>query len=303
VPVRVVTVPTLVLSRDDRVLNGLQTSDFRILDNGRRQTVTLDTTSTPFSLVLAIQTNRDVRNYLSFISKTGAMVDDMLVGESGEAAVITYAGEVDLIKDFAEGDCRTAFKKISPWGERSRAIDAGLRAVAELARRPATRSRVLLFVGQGLDRGSTFSFDYLRKKAEQANITVFALTLPVSGKTLVRDSFRLHKITGAPRGGFKLGLDFNYGRVLSALKTRASSAVGIDPFSRLTAATGGTEIHFGEQRELEDALTAIGFELRSLYALSYHPGSAEPGYHAIKVEVRVQGAKAFSRPGYWRTAD
>ena len=40
-----------------------------------------------------------------------------------------------------------------------------------------------------------------------------------------------------------------------------------------------------------------------MYLLSYYAGSAEPGYHALKVEVDVPGAKVYSRPGYWLGQD
>jgi hypothetical protein len=75
---------------------------------------------------------------------------------------------------------------------------------------------------------------------------------------------------------------------------------GADPFSVLTAATGGTQVHIRKQREFEDAISAIGEELRSAYQLSFSPASSEPGYHVINVEVNVPYVTLFSRPGYWQ---
>jgi hypothetical protein len=37
--------------------------------------------------------------------------------------------------------------------------------------------------------------------------------------------------------------------------------------------------------------------------LSYRPSAGENGYHTINIEVDVPGAKAYSRPGYWWTAE
>jgi hypothetical protein len=54
---------------------------------------------------------------------------------------------------------------------------------------------------------------------------------------------------------------------------------------------------------LEDAIAAIGVELRSAYLLSYYPDSSESSYHTVKIEVDARGAKAFSRPGYWLSAN
>jgi len=42
-------------------------------------------------------------------------------------------------------------------------------------------------------------------------------------------------------------------------------AANADVFSVLTAATGGTQLHFRKQNQLEDAIAIVGVELRSSY--------------------------------------
>ena len=129
VPVRLVTVPALVFSKEGRLIPGLQRTDFRVFDNGRLQKVTLDTALTPVSIVLAIQMNQDVRRYAPFIAKAGSVVEALLAGESGEAAVITYSDDVATVKPFDTGDVQSALRKISANGKRARTIDAGVRAI------------------------------------------------------------------------------------------------------------------------------------------------------------------------------
>ena len=175
VPVRLVTLPTLVFSRDSRILPGLQMADFRVLDNGRPQTVTLNTTATPASIALAIQVSRDVRQYVPFIAKAGSAIDALLVGESGEAAVVTYGSEVTVAKPFEAGDVQSALRTISASGTPAHMIDAGMRAVTLLARRPSSRTRVLLFIGQPMDSGSEATLASLRDQAEKENVAVYAL--------------------------------------------------------------------------------------------------------------------------------
>ena len=53
----------------------------------------------------------------------------------------------------------------------------------------------------------------------------------------------------------------------------------------------------------KDALSAVGVQLRSSYLATWSPSSVEPGYHAIRIEVDVEGAKTYSRPGYWLAAE
>jgi hypothetical protein len=176
-------------------------------------------------------------------------------------------------------------------------IDAGLRAVALLAERPASRTRVLLFIGQPMDSGSESTLASLQEFAERENVTVFALALPLFGKAFVSDTFSLQNVSKVEGNGFRAGADL--GKLVAALSRTAGAAADTDPFSALTAATGGMQLHFRTQRQLEDGLGALGFHLRSAYLLSFSPPSGEPAYHTLKVEVNVPGAKVFSRPGYW----
>src|ERR1051325_5703960 len=191
VPVRLVNLPTLVLSKENRLLLNLQPADFHVLDNGRTQTVVVDSSSAPVSIAIAIQVNQDVREYVPFIAKAGSVVEALLVGEAGDAAIVTYGDEVTVVKAFDSGDAQTALKAIAATGRAAKMIDAGIRATTLLAERPRSRARVLLFIGQPIDSGSESALASLREDAEKENIAVFALTLPVLGKSFVSDTFSI----------------------------------------------------------------------------------------------------------------
>ena len=167
VPIRLVTLPTLVFSKHGRLITGLQSGNFRVFDNGRLQRVTLDSASAPASVVLAIQANQDVRTYVPFIARAGSVIDALLTGESGETAVITYGDEVTVVKPFATGDVQSTLQNLAADGARARMIDAGLRAVSLLRERPGSRARVLLFIGQPMDIGSESPLPALKEQAEQ----------------------------------------------------------------------------------------------------------------------------------------
>jgi VWFA-related protein len=253
VPVRLVAVPTLVYSHDNKLIPGLKKADFRILDNGVPQKVDLDTDDAPVSVVIAVQTNRDVRESVPFIAKVGSVMDAHLVGETGRAAVIAYNRDIKVLKAFGSGDVRWAFRAVRAGGMEARAIDAGMEAIAMLKERPRTQARVLLFIGQAMDRGSHAGWAELEQEADRENVAIYGLI---------------------------------------------SSDAKADPLSPLIAATGGTELHFHRQPDLENAIGALGVELRSAYLLSYYPSSADAGKHTISVEVSVPGAKTRARPGY-----
>src|SRR6202007_422455 len=116
VPVHLVTVPTLVFVNNDHLVPGLEVKDFRVFDNGQRQNAALDTIDSPVTVAIAIQVNQDVREYVPFISKVGSAFETLLVGESGEAAIITYADEVSIVKPFDRSDLASALRGIRPAG-------------------------------------------------------------------------------------------------------------------------------------------------------------------------------------------
>ncbi len=301
VPVRLVTAPTLVFSSDDRLVFGLGSQDFQVFDNGLAQKANVDTELPRISVALAVEANQDVRAYTRFISKVGSAVDALLVGERGEGAVLQYGEEVKVLKPFGEaGDVQTALRKLAGAGRKARSVDAGMRAIAMLKERSERRNRVLIFVGQPVESGSESKLAELREEAERNNVVVFALALPVAGREFVSDTFTLEGLSSrSDRGGFRAGMDL--GRLAPVLRRNAAVAAATDPFTVLTSATGGTQYHFRAQRELENGISLIGVELRSAYLVSYSPAPGSPGYHTIKVEVGVPGAKVFSRPGYWLT--
>ncbi len=127
-------------------------------------------------------------------------------------------------------------------------------------------------------------------------MTVYALALPQFGKAFVSDTF---SVQGLPqeKGGFETGVDL--GKLISGLGKNGKVEARTDPFSLLTTATGGTQLHLRKPKQFEDAIAAIGLELRSIYLLSYSPSSSETGYHTISIDVNVPGAKVYTRPGYW----
>lgn len=302
VPVRLVTVPTLVFSDDDRLIPDLEVSNFRVFDNGQRQSIRLDTPDSSVTVAIAIQVNQDVRAYLPFISKVGSVFETLLLGESGEAAVITYADDVSIRKPFDAGDLLSTMRGLRASGRDAHMLDAAWRSMTLMRQRPASRARYLILIGQPLDSGSETKLTALQDEAETNNVSVFAITLPQAGKSFVSDNFSLQgPASAAERGGFKASV--NLGKLISVLSHTADSAAGTDPFSALTAATGGAQFHVRKQNELEQVISAIGVDARSAYQLSYSPTTREAGRHTIKVEVDVPNARVLSRPGYFRSGN
>ena len=271
-------------------------------DNGKLQKPIIDDVLTPFSVAIAIQVTQDVRDYITYISRTGSTFEALLMGQTGEAAVLTYGDDVKILKPFDQGDVTSSLAGLRALDKNARMIDAGIRGVALLKDRPPSRARILILIGQPIDNGSTYLLETLKQRLEAANVTVYTLTLPQVGKAFVSDNFTLEGPSSVvERGGFKASVDL--GKLISVLRDKANAEAQTDPFSLLANSTGGTQLFSRAQREFENAIASIGFQFRSAYQLSYTPTSTKPGYHVIRIEVDVPGATVLSRPGYWRAAE
>jgi VWFA-related protein len=297
VPVRLVSVRTLVVSTQGKYISGLAASDFRLTDNGHPQNFKFDTDSLPVSIAVAVQMDQDVREYVPFIANVGNLLDNSLAAATGESALVKYNDEVAVAKPFGAEGLHAALRNISPSGHGAHMIDAGLRAISLLKERTGARSRVLLFIGQPIDDGSSAKLDVLEAQAERENVQVYALTLPLIGKSFVSDSFALRGFGSQwYKGGYQASVELT--KAVPALRRAAHVGARTDPFSLLTVATGGLQIHFRKQNQLENAIIAMGDALRSRYLLSYTPDPDNIGYHKIAVQVRVPAATVYARPGY-----
>ena len=295
VPVRLVTVPVLVLDTSGRAVGGLAPKDFRVYDEGHAQSFRLNRDAPALSIAIAVQTSQGVRQYLPEIQKTAALLENSLAAETGETAILSYGNEVTVLKPFGSGGVSSAFAKLTPGGEKACLSDAGMEAVRLVAERPPSRSRILLLIGQPVDVGSKVKLDTLWQAADRLNVTVYGIAVPIYGKSFVSDTFSFSKPTG---GGVSASVELT--KLLPALKHRTAAKERHDPLSILTSQTGGIETRFRKQKELEDGIIGMGTVLRSSYVLSYSPDSQALGYHKVSVSVDVPEAQVHARPGYQR---
>jgi VWFA-related protein len=306
VPSRLVMAPATVLTKDGRFIHGLELKHFRVYDNGRLQKAQLDSESQMVSIVIAVQTNAAVREYVPEINRVASVVETLLMGEEGEAAVLSFNNEVRVVQPFtsASEPLDKAIRALSPAFEKSRAIDAILRGIELLKARPVQRRRVLLLVTQSSDAGSSGTLREALLEAELHEIRVYALLIPRVGKALVHDTLSIVNPDslshhGRPGGLGGIAGNLELSKLVPEIYRGRKTASGQDAITVLTSYTGGRKVPFRNLRELESALTAVGEELHSGYILSYRPDRDDPGYHRIRVEVARREVVVHTRPGYY----
>ena len=184
-----VILPTSVLTKDGRVVEGLERDDFRVYDNGRMQTARLDIEFHPLSVVIAVETSLEVREYLPHVRRVASALETWLIGQGGEAAVIEFNDEIRVSQSFTSENepLDKALHGLSASSAKSRTIDAVLRSIELLRGRPPNRRRILLLIAQSGDTGSSATLREALAETERNDVRVFALVMPRLGKVLVSE--------------------------------------------------------------------------------------------------------------------
>lgn len=319
--VNVVLVPTTVTDNKNRTVNGLKPQDFELFDNDKKQVISRDVAFLPLSMVVCIQRGNNIEVMLPKIQKMGNVMHDMLIGQDGEAAILTFDHRIELLQDFTQDadKINEAVKKIRPGSQSSRLNDAVQTAVRMLKNK-RDRRKVVLLISETMDRSSEAKVKEVATELQLFNVDVFTLNInrlvtrltekpqiprpdpfPAGARPLPGMASPDPQTTAQIYGTPGYGVDFV--PVIEEIFTAAKAIFIKNPAEVYTKFTGGREYGFTTERGLEDAIAAIGSEIRSQYLLSYSPNNKlEGGFHRIQVRVNRPQLKVRTRPGYWMAA-
>ncbi len=268
VQTKLVEAPVSVTSPDGRFVEGLTARDFRVLDDGVERHITADVFdggAARISLVIAIQTSAVPALALETIRRIGGMIQPLVIGRRGEAAVVTFDSEIAWVRDFTGNP--VAIRQAVENVEKGSPLEAHLYdAVAAAADRLRDRDgrKVLLLISDDRDRGSSAKLDDAVDAVERAGIEVFAA---------------------------------HYAPNVSAW---GSKPKGPDAIRALTEATGGRDYPFMKEGGIEKAIEDFGVEIHSQYILSFPQGADSAGRHQIVVAAPNRGGVRLRwRQAYW----
>lgn len=271
-----------------RPVDGLEPEDFELLDNGKPRPFDTEERVQPIALVIVVQASLNAAAMLERVNRIGSMVEPLLIGRRGTAAVIRFANDPELVLPFTNNPARLtqALAGLRPRGAQRRQLDAVAEALRLLKGRPDHR-RVILLVSERRDMGSRRPLDEIASEAQRDNVAIYSLTFsPTLGELTAKPG------RAAPPSGLNLAALF---KLLKQMGEKDSSGV-------LSQSTGGRPLGFLKQETLEEAITAIGEELHSQYLLSFVPSAADSGrFHTLTVRMRRRtGVLVRARLAYWR---
>jgi len=292
--VPLVLVPVSVTDAKGKSIDGLGPEDFVLYDDSVPQKgVRMDTSDTvlaPVAIAIAIQSSGISEPALASIHRVGSMIQPLVAGDRGQAAVLAYDAEVRVLQEFTRdaGLINGAFEIVEPRTiKTARMLDAAMQGVRLLETRPQNYRRILIVLGESRDRGSKVKLDKTVEAAQRAGVAIYPITYSAQKTAWVAKPADAPPLPEEPD---YLGAFAEIGRL--------ATANAAEVFAK---STGGRHLSFTRLNGLEESITKLGEEVHSQYLLSFVPmESKNKGYHRISVDVRTRpDAVVRARPGYW----
>ncbi len=314
-----VLVPVTVKTSSGMYVSGLEEKDFRLYDNNKIQDINLDVSYTPISLVVAIQRNSRTHKVLPAVKRIGSMLEALVVGEQGEAALLAFDHRIKLIQDWTNDGSKfkEALDTLTPGSRHQSVIDAVWEGIRMLKRRPTNQRRILLLISETRDRGSEGRMRDALVEAEFANIVIYTIninrvvtsltakappprpsTFPPSTRQMPGAAPQTPHMAAQLRGEQSA----TFVPVITEIFTQVRGLFVPNHAEVFTQYTGGREYSFVNLKTLERAISDLGEELHSQYLISYSPSDSvleDAGYHKVHVEVNRPSLTVRTRRGYW----
>jgi len=266
-----VTVDATVTDKDGNFIRNLKAGDFTVYEDGVPQKLDFFEASEqtaltrPLAVVVAIDISGSIKPE-EIVRQREATENFMrLVRPESVFAVLAFNQETRVLQDFTSEPRKVsaAFHKIGEVTGSSRIFGTIDKAVSMLKRAPRFRNgrrlrRVVIILTDGYDNVSPPEQDDLIRRANDAEVTVFSITLP-------------SYMPGGPSGR----------RVMTLLDV-----------SRIVPMTGGADFS-ADTRDFAPVFKSIAEEIRSGYTLAYYPSEAarrDGRVHQVRVECKRPGA-------------
>ena len=299
----------------------LTQKDFQIFDDGVPQQIThFDQGGDPLSIVLVLETSPRVEPLLPEISKAGIIFTQMVMAGTGEAAVIGYNNEVDLLRPMTTDADRVlnAIRHIKAGLDGARLFDAMDRAEDLLEKEPPERRRIIVVMGEKNDSGSETKLGLVLRRAQLANISIYTIGLSTTAAEFRKKPEPGKQIEVSPPGTYPEppppgtaqtpsvvneqmgGNGADLLPLIIWLVQHGANALGKNSLAIASQGTGGLHMGTFRDRSIEKAMNEIGNDLHGEYLIAYNPpGNERYGYHNIEVRVTQPDLKIRTRPGYF----
>ncbi|PYP85160.1 MAG: hypothetical protein DMF61_17855 [Blastocatellia bacterium AA13] len=266
-----VTIDATVTDKDGNYIRNLKADDFAVLTDGEPQKLDFfeaneeASLTRPLAVVFALDLSGSIKPEEVTRQREAAEAFTRLVRPESVFAVMSFNYQIRIVQDFTSDPAKIghAFQKIGQ-AEGSTKLFASIdQAVAMLKRGPRfikgrRLRRVVVVITDGYDSVDGVDQTDLIRRANDAEVTVYSITLP----------------------SYMPGVN------------SAQRSLTLLDVSRIVPMTGGLDFS-ADASDFTPFFKAIAEETRSSYTLAYYPPDKnrhDGRIHQIKVEVKKSGA-------------
>jgi Ca-activated chloride channel homolog len=265
-----VTIDATVTDKDGNFIRKLTQEDFVVYEDGQPQKLEFFEANEEAALtrslavVFALDKSGSIKPEEIEKQREATEAFVKLVRPESLFAVVAFSSEAKVLQDFTSDPQKVsqAFKRVGEVTGSSRIFGTIDRAVSMLKRTPRFKSgrrlrRVVIIITDGYDNLDSPEQQDLIRRANDAEVTVYSITLP---------SYMTTPGTG---------------RIMTLLDV-----------SRIIPLTGGADFS-ADAKDFTPVFKAIAEEIRSSYTLAFYPpqSSRRDGrLHQLRVEVKKAGA-------------
>jgi VWFA-related protein len=284
-----VNLDVLVTDEDGLVLGGLKKENFRVLDNGKPQTVSqFEPIGAPITIVMLMEYSGIAYEYFAYRAATwGTTLLNYLEPED-YIAVVTYDIKPTVRIDFTRNraEVQQTLSSLSyPQFHEANVYDAIIDTLDRLDH--VKGKKAILLISTGADTMGQNTLDDTLKRIKESDVTVFSV--------------------GVAEAEYQRA-EISSGSSVSYLHSKNI----LDSFARMT---GGTAWFHRFEGEIPDIFRSVATFLRSQYRIGFSPATlAQDGkYHRLKVEIvaadgkplmvtnpkgKRQKSRVYAREGY-----
>ncbi|MBZ5641779.1 MAG: VWA domain-containing protein [Acidobacteriia bacterium] len=258
-----VSLDVLVTDEDGLVLAGLKQENFRVLDEGKAQTIdAFEAVGAPITIVMLLENSGSAYDYFAYKGATwGAAFLDH-VEQKDYLALVTYDIKPTVRVDFTRNKAavqEALSMLVYPQFHEANLFDAVIDTLDRLKRVKGKAS--ILIIGTGANTMSSSNLNEVLKRIKGSDATIFAVG--VAEAEYLQSETQLS-------GGSSL----SYIQAKNQLQT----------FAKLT---GGTAWFPRFEGEIPDIFRSVATFLRSQYRIGFSPEYLvhDSKYHKVKVEI------------------
>lgn len=259
----VVNLDALVTDRDGRAFTGLTKENFRVLDDGKPQTIRhFETVTDPIiiAMVMEYRANGDNRFAYKAASWGSNFIDQL--DPVDWVALVTYDSRATVREDFTrnKGQMKQSLSALSfPQFREANLYDALVDTLDRLDR--VKGKKAILLISTGDNTLSESTLDETIKRIKSSDVTIFSVGLAEA------EYYRAGTQLPVPQS-----LDYLQGK--HQLETFAKLSGGTSWFPRF-------------EGDMRDIFTSVPAFLRSRYSIGFSPENLayDGKYHKLKVEI------------------